>query len=241
MNAPILYVPLAIEWVILITALMPRLLVGMFNKIPKFGLFLWFTYFVSSVIASAVAIGVTIWALAEYIELIWGPSSIELEIFNHLGLWALVALSGILIALLNLKTEPLISQASIARKELASASRVLGEFNGVEIRELAFPVPLAFVANVAGKNAILISNSAVEGLAQKELEAMYWHELGHIRGRHNLVRALAKLVALVTPILSASKLFAAETDRLTEIIADNYAKRHVDEEALTSARAKFLE
>lgn len=241
MNAPVLYVPLAIEWVILITALMPRLLVGMFSGAPKFGLFLWFTYFISSVAASAVAIVVTIWALAEYIELLWGPNSVELEMFNHLGLWALVAFSGIVIALLNLKTEPLIIKASIARKELALASRVLGEFRGVPIREINFPAPLAFVAKVIGKTSILISDSAVKELTQEEIEAMYWHEIGHIRGRHNLVRAIAQSVALVTPILSASKLFSTETDRLTEIVADNYAKKHVEEEALARARGKFLE
>ncbi len=241
MNAPVLYIPLAIEWVILITALMPRLLVGMFYNAPKFGLFLWFTYFISSVIASAVAIGVTIWALAEYIELLWGSSSVELEMFNHLGLWALVAVSGIVIALLNLKTEPLIAKASIARKELASASEYFGQFQNVTIYKIAFPVPLAFVAKLEGRNSILVSESALSELNQEELEAMYWHEVGHIRGRHNLIRAIAKVVALVTPILSASKLFAAETEHLTEIIADNYAKNHVDSNQLESARAKFLE
>ncbi|MFM2385131.1 MAG: hypothetical protein RL166_1005, partial [Actinomycetota bacterium] len=45
----------------------------------------------------------------------------------------------------------------------------------------------------------------------------------------------------ITPILSASKLFTAETDHLTELMADNFAKKHVDEEILTRAREKFLE
>ena len=241
MNAPVLYIPLAIEWTILITALMPRLLVGMFYKTPRFGLTLWFTYFTSSVIASMVAITVAVWAMAEYIELIWGPSSVELEMFNHLGFWALVAISGIAIALLNLKTEPLVARARIARNELASASRIFDEFQGVPLREIVFPVPLAFVAKVEGKTSILVSNSAIGELTPVELEAMYWHELGHIRGWHNQVRAFAKIVALLTPILSASKLFAAETEHLTEIVADNYAKKHVDEALLNSARAKFLE
>lgn len=241
MNAPVLYIPLAIEWTILITAFMPRLLVGMFYKTPRFGLTLWFTYFTSTVIASIIAITVAIWALAEYVELIWGPSSVELEMFNHLGLWALVAISGIVIALLNLKTEPLVAQAKIARKELALASRNLIEFQGVPVREIVFPVPLAFVAKVGGKTSILVSSSAIGELTPAELEAMYWHELGHIRGRHNQVQAFAKIVALLTPILSASKLFAAETEHLTEIIADNYAKIHVGEVLLSSARAKFLE
>lgn len=241
MNAPVLYIPLALEWLILITALMPRLLVGMFHNAPRFGLFLWFTYFTSSVIASAVAIGVTIWALSEYIELLWGSSSVELEMFSHLGLWALVAVSGIVIALLNLKTEPLIVKASIARKELALASEFFGQFQNTPIYKIAFPVPLAFAAKLDGRNSILVSDSALSELTQEELEAMYRHELGHIQGRHNLVRSFVKVVALLTPILSASKLFAVETEKLTEIIADRYAKKHVDEDLLNRARAKFLE
>lgn len=241
MNAPVLYIPLAIEWVILITAFMPRLLVGMFYNVPKFGLFLWFTYFVSSVVAAIVAIVVTVWAMAEWIEYIWGGRSVEIELFRHLGLWLLVAVSGILIALINLKTEPLIEKATIARKELATASKQVGQFEGISIYEIAFPVPLAFVAKIERKSAILVSASALDQLTNAELEAMYWHEVGHVRGRHDLIRAFAKAVALITPILAASKLFTAETDHLTEIMADNFAKRHVDESLLASARAKFLE
>ncbi len=241
MNAPVLYIPLAIEWVILITALMPRLLVGMFYNVPKFGLFLWFTYFISSVLASFVAIFVTIWALSEYIELLWGSSSIELELFNHLGLWALVALSGIVIAVLNLKTEPLVQRASFAKKELASASKFLVKFKGVAVYEITLPIPLAFNSKMNGKHSIFVSASALQELDEIELDALYWHEIGHIRGRHNLIRSFARAVTLLTPILSASKLFAAETEHLTELIADNYAKKHIDEETLASARTKFLE
>jgi len=240
-NAPVLYIPLAIEWVILITAFMPRLLVGMFYNIPKFGLFLWFTYFVSSVVASIVAIVVTVWASAEWVEYVWGGRSIEIELFRHLGLWFLVAISGILIALINLKTEPFIEKATIARKELATATKHVGKFEGISIHEIKFPAPLAFVTKIQGKNSILVSDSALDQLTKSELEALYWHELGHIRGRHNLIRSFAKAVALITPILAASKLFTAETDHLTELMADNFAKKNVDEEILTRAREKFLE
>ena len=241
MNAPVLYIPLAIEWVILITAFMPRLLVGMFYNIPKFALGLWFTYFLSSVVASVVAIVITVWALAEYIEYLWGSSSVELEMFNHLGLWALVAVSGILIALINLRTEPLVERANIARKELATASKLFGSFEDVALYEIDFPVPLAFTAKLNGKPGIFISKTAANELTQEELVAMYWHELGHVRGRHNLIRSITRLIALITPILAASKLFDAETEHLTEIMADNYAKKHVDVATLTTAREKFLE
>lgn len=241
MHAPIVYIPLAIEWVILITAFMPRLLAGMFYNVPRFGLTLWFVYLVSSIVASGAAIIIAGWALVEFFERSWGADSIELELLNHLGLWVLVAITGIMLSLINLRAEPLVTEAHIARTDLAQTSRVTGRFEGVEIRQLTFPLPLAFVTKVERKQTILVSDSASLAMSEAELDAMYWHELGHIRGRHNLLNGIVKFVALLTPMLSASRTFTIEARQLTELMADNYAKRHASEEALRSAREKFLE
>ena len=241
MQAPVLYIPLAIEWVILITAFMPKLLAGMFRNTPRFGLVLWFTYFASSVAAAAIAIIVTVWALANYIEFIWGSSSIELELFQHLGLWALVAVSGLIIAIINLKTEPLVESAGFAKKELAASAKRLGSFEGVATYEIVFPLPIAFTVKLNGGQSIVISNVALTKLSEEELTALYWHELGHIRRRHNLLRSLVKVIALLTPIMAASKTFTAEVEALTEITADRFAMKKVPAETLAHARAKFSE
>jgi Zn-dependent protease with chaperone function len=132
-------------------------------------------------------------------------------------------------------------RANIARKELATASKFFGHFENVALYEIDFPVPLAFTARLNGKPGIFISKTAATELTNEELVAMYWHELGHVRGRHNLIRSITRLIALITPILAASKLFATETEHLTEIMADNYAKKHVDVAILATAREKFLE
>ena len=220
---------------------MPRLLAGMFYNVPRIGLTLWFTYLASSIAASALALFVTGWALLEYFNQTWGADSIELDLLQHFGLWVLVAITGIIISLLNLRAEPLLVDAGIAKKELLQTSRHLGEFAGNPIRELTFPVPLAFVARIHGTPTIVISDSSREQLSEAELDAMYWHEVGHIKGRHNFVNAVAKWVALLTPTISASKVFLEETKQLTELLADRFAKRHASKEALQSARAKFLE
>ena len=241
MHAPIVYIPLAIEWVILITAFMPRLLAGMFYNQPRIGLSLWFTYLASSILASASAIGIGAWALVEYFDRTWGPDSIELDLLNHFGLWVLVAITGVVISLVNLRTEPLITEAVIAKQELAQTGNPSGEFHGYPIRKLAFPAPLAFVARIAGKQTIHVSDSALVELTSEEMDALYWHEIGHIKGRHNLINSIAKYVALFTPMFSASKLLIQEVRQLTELLADKFAKRHVEPEALERARAKFLE
>jgi hypothetical protein len=78
-------------------------------------------------------------------------------------------------------------------------------------------------------------------MGKAEIEAIYWHELGHIRGHHNLLKSVARLVSLLTPNFRASKFFRLETDHLVELTADNFAKKHVSEKTLRSAREKFLE
>lgn len=241
MTAPILYIPLAIEWVILITALMPKLLVGMFYNVPRFALTLWFTYFISSVIAGVAAILITFWALLDLLQYSSSAKILAGEVGSQIGLWFLVALSGVAIALINLKTEPLIEKASVAKKELASTAKAFGAFENVTLYQVAFPVPLALVAKIGGKLGIVVSNTALDELNNDELEAIYWHEFAHIRGRHNLLKAVAKTVALLTPNFRASKFFRLETDHLVELAADNYAKKRVSSATLERAREKFLE
>ena len=241
MTAPILYIPLAIEWVILITALMPKLLVGMFYNVPRFALTLWFTYFISSAIAGVAAIFIAFWALLDLLQYSSDAKILAGEVGSQLSLWLLVALSGVAIALVNLKAEPLIEQASVATKELASTAKSFGQFENVTLYEVSFLVPLAFVARIGGKFGIVVSKSALDEMNKDELEAIYWHEFAHIRGRHNLLKAVAKTVALLTPNFRSSKFFRLETDHLVELAADNFAKKRVGSAALEQAREKFLE
>jgi Zn-dependent protease with chaperone function len=241
LQAPIIYIPLAIEWAILITAFLPRLMAGMYYNNPRFGLTLWFTYLGSTILASFSALVITVWGLYEYFLTTWGRDSIEVELFGTLGLWILVAMTGIIISVINLKTEPLMIDAGIAKKGLIQTSRQIGEFEGYALRSLEFAQPLAFVARVDGKFSIFVSKSTFEALSEPELQAMYWHELGHIRGRHTLLNGIARTIALFTPMLKASHILVSETRALTERMADNFAKRRVSDEVLSSARAKFLE
>ncbi len=241
MNAPILYIPLAIEWVILITALMPKLLVGMFHNVPRFALTLWFTYFVSSVLAGAAAIFITFWALLELLQYSTDSKILATELGSQLGLWLMVAASGVAIALVNLKTEPLIEQAGVATRELTSTAKLFGVFQRIRLYEVAFPAALAFATRLNSKPAIVISDHARKEMNQDEIEAIYWHELAHIKGRHNFLKSVAKLVALLTPNFRASRYFRLETDHLVELVADNFAKKRVSEATLKSAREKFLE
>ena len=214
---------------------------GMYYRTPRFGLTLWFTYLTSTIVASIGAIVITIWGLYDFFQTTWGRDSIELELLNTLGIWVLVAISGIVISVINLRTEPLVIEAGTAKKDLVTASQPHSEFAGYQVRVLPFALPLAFVAKVEGAWKIYVSAETFKQLDGSELEAMYWHEVGHIRGRHSLINSIAKYIALFTPMFRASAIFIAETRTLTELMADNFAKRKVSAQLLERARSKFLE
>jgi Zn-dependent protease with chaperone function len=87
---------------------------------------------------------------------------------------------------------------------------------------------------------ILISRGALNALSVSELEAVLWHEYAHLAARHNALKRLAKMVALLAGFIRASKVMSYEIERLCEVAADNYAMKRVDPVVLKSARAKFL-
>ena len=109
-------------------------------------------------------------------------------------------------------------------------------FNGYRVLQIELPVMVAAVA----KGRILVSTTASRTLRESELHAVLWHEIGHLRGRHNQLKLLAGFIRIVSPWLIASKALVNEVDRLSEIDADRFALEHVDEELLSATRSKFL-
>jgi Zn-dependent protease with chaperone function len=239
-RAPIILVPFALEWIILVTSLTPTFLKGRFRRSPKLGLALWFTLFATAILSAITALVVAIWAL---FELIQGTeeTGVEVGLLSNLALWVLIALAGITLALVNQKTEPLLEQAAVVRPELEASASFLEKFRGRHVYEIEFPMALAFVAKIGGRHSIVVTSETRKVLDADELEAVYFHELGHINGRHNLLKAIARFVVTITPRLRASKFLVAETDELVELVADSYARRFVGASSLRAARSKFLE
>lgn len=213
----------------------------MFTHTPRFGLAVWFLYLLSSLLAGLSAIVIVFWALFDFLINVRRGESIAYVVTSNFGLWFLIAASGIAISLMNLKAEPLFKSGSLARKELLSSCNRKTTFQNVGIYQIQFAAPLAFNARIGKDQAIIVSDTCFRDLSASELQAICWHELAHIKGHHNLLKAIAKFVALFSPLLSASKLFLSETERLTEIVADNQALKHVPPRDLISARKKFLE
>ncbi|MEN9961797.1 MAG: hypothetical protein RIS66_210 [Actinomycetota bacterium] len=235
-----LIIPIAIEWVILVTTAAPMLLTGRFNKSPKFGLTIWFAAFLSSGLATLVAVFVAVVSIFEtYVRLSAAPLG-SAGWLQTLGIsfapWFILAISGIALALINQRIEPLISSARSVTPMLDAALRPWMNFNGYRVMQIELPVMVAAVA----KGRILVSTTAARSLRESELHAVLWHEIGHLHGRHNQLKQLAGFIRTVSPWLIASQALVNEVDRLSEIDADRFALKHVDRALLVSTRKKFL-
>lgn len=235
-----LVIPIALEWVILVTTLAPVLLVDRFSKYPRLGLALWFSALLSSGIGALLAMSVAVASVfSTYAKLSSSPLGSpdwQLALLLSFAPWLILAISGIALALINQRLEPLVSTARKVTPLLDAAMKPWMAFEGRQVLTVELPVYLA--AAVRGR--ILISRVAAESLSENELQAVLWHELGHIRGRHNALRQLAALVRVLSPWLTATRALVHEVDRLIEIDADLYALKRVDSQLLRATRKIFI-
>lgn len=241
MTAPLLLIPITLEWVILVTTLAPIFLPSrrLFLKFPNLGLTVWFASFLSAGVAAVVALAVTIWSLIET----WlalesnaaGSANWLAAFWVSFAPWLMLAAAGISLALINLRIEPLVVAAKQTSPLFEGALRPVQNFMGVEVLEIALPIAVAFTRN----RQIVLSSLVREVLTEDQFEAVLWHELAHIRGNHNALKKLAGFVRTLSPRLAASKALVGEVNRLCEIAADNSAMRRCDEKTLLSARRIF--
>ncbi|MFM6966064.1 MAG: M48 family metalloprotease [Rhodoluna sp.] len=235
-----LIIPIAIEWVILVTNLAPIVLVGRFSNRPRLGLVLWFSTFLSSGLATLLALGIAVASIYDTYQGLtsvrFGSSSWLATLALSFAPWLILAISGIALALANQRIEPIFASARTARPLLDAALQPLMKFQGHEVARIDLTIMVAAVA----RGRILVSSTALASLNEAELEAVLWHEIGHLRGRHNELKQLAGFIHALSPWITASKAMVAEVARIAECEADRFAIRHVDAEFLRATRSKFI-
>lgn len=238
--------PLCVEWVILVTSLVP--LVGWRggNKRPNLTIFSLFAALTSAVVAALAAITLAALSVVD----LWTTLAAE-PVSQHdaakvlpamlaaMAPWALLALAGITIAIVNLRIEPAIQAARQLHPRLEAAIKPAGDFHGVSTGIVQAPAVLSFTTRAGGQPTIVLSSGAIEVLSEEERDAVCWHELGHIRGRHNALKLIAQALRQVAPRIAASAVLVARLEVLCEIAADNFAVKHVSRQTLLTARAKF--
>ena len=241
MTAPLLLIPIALEWVILVTTLAPVLYPGkkFMRSHPRTALAIWFGTLLSAGIATLLALTTAIWSIYDTWVLLEANPAGSQNWFTALLVsfapWVLLALGGVSIALINLRIEPMIVAAKDTQPQLGLALKPVMNFMGAEVCEVQLPIALA----MANRSQILVSSALRQAAADEQLEAVLWHELAHLKQNHFALKALAAFVRLLSPWLAASKALVAEVHELCEIAADQAALKKVSEPTLTSAHSLF--
>ena len=239
MNAPLLLIPLAIEWVILVTTIAPLLLVGRFRSRPRIGILVWFTTFLTAGASVLIAVFVALWAYTDTVSALSrdeiGSGRWVIALLVSFAPWIALAVGGISLALVNQKLEPLVKASKEVKPLLDLSKSPFEDFMGVPVSTVDLP----FAYALATSKEILISRFAVDHLSKDELAAVLWHELCHVREKHFALKRLARLILALSPILAASRALVQEIEILVEIAADNFALKRVSSPTLTLARSLF--
>jgi hypothetical protein len=218
-----LVIPIALEWIFLITTLAPLLFVGKFRSRPQLGLAIWFMSFLSAGIAALVVlVALTTSIFSTWLAIHENPNGGEpwlAAILSGFGPWVLLALTGISMALINLKIDPLMAQARDLLPAGDLASRQVEVYLGKPVRLINLPIDLAFTDG----RLIFISEQLWSSSDSQHRQKLLRHEFEHIRLRHPLLKKIAGFIRILTPQLAASKALEAEVLELTELIAERAA------------------
>lgn len=239
MNAPLLFIPLAIEWVILVTTLAPLVLVGKFTSRPRIGIVVWFTTFLTAGVSVLIAVFLALWAYTDTVSALSrdeiGSGRWMIALLVSFAPWIALAVGGISLALVNQKLEPLVKASKEVKPLLDLSKSPFEEFMGVPVSTVDLP----FAYALATSSEIIISRFAVDHLSQEELDAVLWHELCHVREKHFAIKRLARFILALSPILAASRALVQEIEILAELAADNFALRYSNRQTLSQARNFF--
>ena len=235
---------LAIEWVTLTTLLAPRLIAlrPKLNRRPQGALVLWFSLLLSAGLASLLGLSITAYlAFDSWLTLNRNPAGTGdwlATVAASFAPWLLLALGGISLALISRTFDPLMESARSIQTILDQAGRPLTLFQDVHVLVISTDQPLAFTRNSAAKPVIVVTTGLLEILTPDELQAVFWHELGHLRLGHLRLKALSGAVLALSPWLLASRALVSEVNWYCELAADRFAAKQVGRNLLLQARQK---
>ncbi len=239
MHAPLVVIPLAVEWEILITTLAPLVLTNKFRSLPQLGIALWFSSFLSAGIATAAAFVISIWAYFDTLAALnaneLGSATWFAALIVSFAPWLALAVGGISLAVFNARLEPVVANAKEIAPLIAMTKQPLMHFMGTRV----YLVELPFAFALASNRDILISSFAKDHLSQDELNAVLWHELGHVKQKHFAIKRLARFILALSQRLAASRALVSEIELLCEIAADKFALKKVNAPTLKLARSLF--
>ena len=187
-----------------------------------------------------MALGVAIYSAVNTYQLLstreGTPETVPETLLFSVLPWALIGGTGITIALLSIRLEPLRIEAQAA-ENFSSAFGVSTElFQGLKVLDVPVDYPLAMATTVSGSKVILISRGAKKRLSELELSAVLWHEWAHVKKGHLTAKSFASRLSAALPWSWFAQCFSHEVNVLAEISADLEASRKSGQDALASAK-----
>ena len=237
--------PLLLTWVLLVTTIAPITLSNrkLFVSMPNFGLAVWFLVFISAALATVFAVGFALWSMYRTYQSL---SSTELfgetwfiEFVLSLVPWAILALTGVTLAWINIKLDPMFQSAKDIHAKLAVVGTKRREYRGIPVMEFAAEFPTVFSTKHAGGFGIFISSETMRLLSDQQLDIVFEHEFAHIRNKHYLLKRVAKLIRTLTPRLAASNALESEVNILCEASANKRAAKKFGSERVLEVAAVF--
>jgi len=224
-----------IEYVLLVTTSAPFLMANRFTKTPNLGIGIWFALFFSAMVAGIISVGIAAWSIIETYYRLQESQEIWVVLAASIAPWLMLGMAGILLALSNQKLEPMFRAAQEIDLLSKLAVREVETFHKAKVYELDVPGYIG----IARDYEIYLSRE-VFTLPQRQLNAIYWHEYGHIRLGHRRLKRFTNLMMQLAPWFAVSRGFSYEIAKLCELAADQYALKRVYSKDLIEARRLFV-
>jgi hypothetical protein len=178
-----------IEYVLLVSAAAPFILVNRFTKTPSIGIAVWFTLFFTAMAATVFAVGIAVWSIVETYLLLQTKTDIWVILAVSFAPWLLLAFAGILLALSNQRLEPLFRAAKEFDQLALLARREVEAFHRAKVYELEIP---GFIALTKGYEIYL--SRAVFELSEQQLKPVRWPQYFHISLWHKRINRITHLI-----------------------------------------------
>lgn len=134
-----------------------------------------------------------------------------------------------LVAATRARCRQLQTLAVVAHRDTASGALVVDH-----------PTAVAYCLPGRGRE-IVFTTAALAALDPDQVRAVVAHEKAHLRGRHDLVMAVATALERAFPKVSAFSQARAEMARLVEMLADDMAVHHADRLTMATALVHMAE
>lgn len=161
------------------------------------------------------------------------------SVYDSPGRWPGVLLGSLLAGVLPLWLLAVAVHTAVreraARRHLHSAISLSARNEpSLGVLVLDSPRAAAFCIPGPGKR-IVVTSGALSALSDEELAGVLAHERAHLRARHQLAVAGARVLRRAFPGVTLFACLKSETERLVELLADDAAARRTDRISLASA------